>query len=325
MARCSSAKGASSTTSRSPACGTRRSCAARIRMPRSARIDGSDALGLARRPRGAHARRSRAGAGASAACCATPIPARRSIATGRSRSPMAKCPLSASRSRSCLPIAAMSPRTPPPLVAVDYDVLAPVGGLPRRAIEPTAPAVRRELDTNIAAAYKVAYGDIEAAFASAAHVFHEDALAAPRRRPPDRRPRHPRENGADDSHDGMGLDAEGARPVPIADRAARLRREPPARGNARRRRRLRPEALRLSGRYRGGRGGEAARATRSNGSRTGASTSPTRRRSATSTGRSRSRSTRTRKLLGVRGRLIHDLGAYALQDVNMPVQLAHRC
>ncbi|HEY6705956.1 MAG TPA: molybdopterin cofactor-binding domain-containing protein, partial [Xanthobacteraceae bacterium] len=59
------------------------------------------------------------------------------------------------------------------LVAVDYDVLPAVSDC-RRAIEPAAPAVRRELNTNIAASYKVAYGDSDAAFAKAAHVFHED-------------------------------------------------------------------------------------------------------------------------------------------------------
>src|SRR5256714_8780921 len=59
------------------------------------------------------------------------------------------------------------------MVTVDYDVLASVADA-RRAIEPTAPAVRRELNTNIAAAFKVAYGDIDAAFAAAAYVFHEE-------------------------------------------------------------------------------------------------------------------------------------------------------
>src|SRR5262244_3094204 len=58
-------------------------------------------------------------------------------------------------------------------VAVDYDVLLSVSDC-RSAVEPTAPAVRRELNTNIAASYKVAYGDAEAAFAKAAHVFHEE-------------------------------------------------------------------------------------------------------------------------------------------------------
>ncbi len=59
------------------------------------------------------------------------------------------------------------------MVAVDYDVLASVADA-RAAIERAAPAVRRELNSNIAAAYKIAYGDVEAAFAGAAHVFHEE-------------------------------------------------------------------------------------------------------------------------------------------------------
>jgi aerobic carbon-monoxide dehydrogenase large subunit len=59
------------------------------------------------------------------------------------------------------------------LVAVDYDVLAAVSDC-RRAADPAAPAVRRELNSNVAAAYKVAYGDADAAFAKAAHVFHAD-------------------------------------------------------------------------------------------------------------------------------------------------------
>jgi aerobic carbon-monoxide dehydrogenase large subunit len=59
------------------------------------------------------------------------------------------------------------------LVAVDYDVLAAVSDC-RRAADPGAPAVRRELNSNVAAVYKVAYGDADAAFAKAAHVFHAD-------------------------------------------------------------------------------------------------------------------------------------------------------
>src|SRR5262247_3549087 len=45
------------------------------------------------------------------------------------------------------------------LVAVDYDVLPAVSDC-RKAIEPGAPAVRRELNSNVAANYKVAYGDV---------------------------------------------------------------------------------------------------------------------------------------------------------------------
>jgi carbon-monoxide dehydrogenase large subunit len=59
------------------------------------------------------------------------------------------------------------------LVEVDYDEL-PAAADYRKAVEPGAPAVRRELNSNIIASYKVAYGDAEAAFNKAAHVFHED-------------------------------------------------------------------------------------------------------------------------------------------------------
>src|SRR5882757_2427150 len=59
------------------------------------------------------------------------------------------------------------------LVEVDYDVLPAVSDC-RQSGAPGAPAVRRELNSNIAATYKVAFGDVEAAFSKAAHVFHED-------------------------------------------------------------------------------------------------------------------------------------------------------
>jgi len=58
-------------------------------------------------------------------------------------------------------------------VAVDYDVLAPVSD-PRKSIASAAPAVRRELSTNRVAGDRVAYGDTDAAFSQAAHVFHEE-------------------------------------------------------------------------------------------------------------------------------------------------------
>src|SRR5271165_350706 len=59
------------------------------------------------------------------------------------------------------------------LVSVDYDVL-PAASDCRDAAAAGAPAVRRELNSNIAAHYKVAYGDAEAAFRRAAHIFHEE-------------------------------------------------------------------------------------------------------------------------------------------------------
>src|SRR5919197_830572 len=58
------------------------------------------------------------------------------------------------------------------LVEVDYDILPAVTDC-RKAAQPGA-TVRRELGSNIIAQYKVAYGDAEVAFKSAAHIFHED-------------------------------------------------------------------------------------------------------------------------------------------------------
>jgi aerobic carbon-monoxide dehydrogenase large subunit len=58
-------------------------------------------------------------------------------------------------------------------VEVDYQLLPAVADC-RKAAEPGAPAVRRELGSNVVATYKVAFGDVEAAFRKAAHVFHED-------------------------------------------------------------------------------------------------------------------------------------------------------
>jgi aerobic carbon-monoxide dehydrogenase large subunit len=56
------------------------------------------------------------------------------------------------------------------LVAVDYDVLPAATDC--RAER--APAVRRELTSNKVIAYQVSYGDADTAFAKAAHVVHED-------------------------------------------------------------------------------------------------------------------------------------------------------
>src|SRR6185295_12565015 len=59
------------------------------------------------------------------------------------------------------------------LVDVDYDLLPAVSDC-RKAIAPGAPAVRRELNSNTVATYKVNFGDPDGAFAKAAHVFHTD-------------------------------------------------------------------------------------------------------------------------------------------------------
>ena len=59
------------------------------------------------------------------------------------------------------------------LVVVDYDVL-PAATDCRTAYDERATPVRRELTSNKISSYKVAFGDIDAAFAKAAHVVRED-------------------------------------------------------------------------------------------------------------------------------------------------------
>jgi carbon-monoxide dehydrogenase large subunit len=59
------------------------------------------------------------------------------------------------------------------LVEIDYELLPEVSDC-RKAAQPGAPAVRRELSSNVVATYKVNFGDSQAAFSKAAHVFHEN-------------------------------------------------------------------------------------------------------------------------------------------------------
>ncbi|HEV2630335.1 MAG TPA: xanthine dehydrogenase family protein molybdopterin-binding subunit [Pseudolabrys sp.] len=59
------------------------------------------------------------------------------------------------------------------LVDVDYDPLKAVSDC-REALKDGSPRAHLALDTNIASKFRMAYGDVDAAFASAAHVFSED-------------------------------------------------------------------------------------------------------------------------------------------------------
>ena len=184
-----------------------------------------------------------------------------------------------------------------------------------------APPVRRELTTNQIIAYKVAYGDSDAAFAKAAHVVHEDLWIH-------RGAAHSMEGRgilvqiSDRETQVLGLDAKGARSEKRAGRLHRSRRKPAARRHARCRRRLRPEAVRLSRRRRRRSPRRPCCAARSNGSRTAASISPMRCRSAINIGRSRSRPMPTARCAASAAGCIHDIGAYALQDVNIPYNSA---
>jgi carbon-monoxide dehydrogenase large subunit len=58
------------------------------------------------------------------------------------------------------------------LVAVDYEVLAAISDC-RDALAPGAAPVHCDLDTNLASRIPMAYGDVDAAFADAAHVIEE--------------------------------------------------------------------------------------------------------------------------------------------------------
>ena len=103
-----------------------------------------------------------------------------STKAGRSRWPTAKCRLSASRSPSSLPATAISPRMPRRWSrwTTTFCRRRPIAG-PRSA----RPPVRRELKSNKVIAYKVGFGDAEAAFAKAAHVVARRSsgfIAAPR-------------------------------------------------------------------------------------------------------------------------------------------------
>jgi carbon-monoxide dehydrogenase large subunit len=59
------------------------------------------------------------------------------------------------------------------LVEVDYEILAPVTD-PRMSAQPGSPPVRRELSSNVVTTYRVAYGDADAAFRNAAHIYREE-------------------------------------------------------------------------------------------------------------------------------------------------------
>ncbi len=81
------------------------------------------------------------------------------------------------------------------LVAVDYDVLPAVSDC-RKAAQPGAPAVRRELNSNIAADLQGRLWRCRGGLPQGRARLPRGALAASRRRPSDRGPRHPRANGA---------------------------------------------------------------------------------------------------------------------------------
>jgi carbon-monoxide dehydrogenase large subunit len=57
-------------------------------------------------------------------------------------------------------------------VMVNYDVLPPVGDC-RTALAEGAPRVHSDLESNVVSTFRLAYGNVDAAFSNAAHVFEE--------------------------------------------------------------------------------------------------------------------------------------------------------
>ena len=205
------------------------------------------------------------------------------------------------------------------LVAVDYEVLPAISdcrdalkpGRARRCIPISPPISPSRIP--------MAYGDVDAAFAGAAHVIEEEfwvhrgggmsletraVLAS-------------YEPAGDHAH-RVVVDPDAASRPPRARRPARAQSRDHPHDRARRRRRVRAEGavLRRGGRDPGG--GARGSAVRSNGSRIGASTSCAPRRSATSTGRSRWRSTPTAKSSASAARMLHDTGAFVPWGIIMP-------
>ena len=66
-------------------------------------------------------------------------------------------------------------------VAIDYESLPAVSDC-RDAVKPGAPRVHADLASNVAAFVPMSYGDVDAAFTNAPHVFEEEIWHASRRR-----------------------------------------------------------------------------------------------------------------------------------------------
>jgi carbon-monoxide dehydrogenase large subunit len=203
------------------------------------------------------------------------------------------------------------------LVAIDYEVL-PAATDSRTAAR--GPAVRRELAANEVIAYKVAYGDAEAAFAKAAQVVHEDLWI---------------HRGAAHSMEGRGILAQ------IADREIQVWASTQKAHDLRNALAdyidLDESRLRVATPDVGGGFGpklcvypeDVAVVAAATLLRRSVKWIEDRREHFTNAAQERDQywsieiaAEADGRVRGVRGRLIHDIGAYALQDVNIPYNSA---
>jgi aerobic carbon-monoxide dehydrogenase large subunit len=200
---------------------------------------------------------------------------------------------------------------------VDYDVQPPVADC-RTADR--APPVRRELPSNQVIAYKVGFGDAEAAFAKAAHVVHEDLWI---------------HRGAAHSMEGRGIFAQ------ISDRETTVWASTQKAHDLRTALAdyidLDESRLRVATPDVGGGFGpklcvypeDVATVAAATLLRRSVKWIEDRREHFTNAAQERDQywsidlaADADGRIRGVRGRLIHDLGAYALQDVNIPYNSA---
>jgi aerobic carbon-monoxide dehydrogenase large subunit len=203
------------------------------------------------------------------------------------------------------------------LVVVEYDLL-PAATDPRTADR--GPGVRRELGSNAVIAYKVGYGDSDAAFAKAAHVVHEELWI---------------HRGAAHSMEGRGIFAQ------IADRETNVWASTQKAHDLRNALAdyidLDEARLRVATPDVGGGFGPKLCVYPEDVAVVAAATLlhrsvkwiEDRREHFTNAAQERDQywsieiaADADGKVRGVRGRLIHDIGAYALQDVNIPYNSA---
>ena len=207
------------------------------------------------------------------------------------------------------------------LVEVDYDPLPAMADV-RKAVQPGAPTVRRELASNIVAAYKVGFGDAEAAFAKAVHVFREDLW---------------QHRGAAHSIEGRGVLAEYRGADDAITVWASTQKSHDLRQSLAGLLDLDEALLRVAAPDIGGGFGpklcvypeDVAVVAAARLLKRSIKWVEDRREHFTNAAQERDQYWSIEiaidadaKVLGVRGRLLHDLGAYALQDVNLPYNSA---
>jgi carbon-monoxide dehydrogenase large subunit len=207
------------------------------------------------------------------------------------------------------------------LVGVDYETVTAAADC-RAAARPGAPAVRRELKSNVITSYKVGFGDADAAFARAAHVFHEDFW---------------QHRGAGHSIEGRGILVEFRRADDSLTVFASTQKAHDLRQSLAVLLDLDESRLRVAAPDIGGGFGpklcvypeDVAVVAAAKLIKRSLKWVEDRREHFTNAVQERDQywsieiaADAQGKVLGIRGRLLHDLGAYALQDINLPYNSA---